>query len=206
MAYFGTQPNEVKKNTGLYTPSKILQLTKDGHWGGSLELIQEQIITSTTAAVQFTNLANTPHDVYFLTFDNVTTDTDDVYLTLQLSNDNGSSYETSNYDYAHQVGTASSSFSEARSTTAGQFFLSGNIGNASYEKANGYAYLYNLLDSSKFSFISHQSSDYLSSAVLRMMYGGGTYHTAETINAFKLLMNSGNITTGNFKLYGVKQI
>ncbi len=40
MAYLGTQPNDVKKNIGLYTPSGILQLTKDGNWGGSLELIQ----------------------------------------------------------------------------------------------------------------------------------------------------------------------
>jgi len=42
MTYLGTQPNNVKKNTGLYTPSEILQLEKDGHWGGSLELIEEQ--------------------------------------------------------------------------------------------------------------------------------------------------------------------
>ena len=39
MSYLGTQPNDVKKNTGLYTPGEILQLTKDGSWGGSLELI-----------------------------------------------------------------------------------------------------------------------------------------------------------------------
>ena len=39
MSYIGTQPNDVKKNIGLYTPSKILQLTKDGSWGGSLQLI-----------------------------------------------------------------------------------------------------------------------------------------------------------------------
>ena len=43
MAYLGTQPNDVKKNTGLYTPSEILQLTKDGSWGGSLELIEDKI-------------------------------------------------------------------------------------------------------------------------------------------------------------------
>ena len=42
MAYLGTQPNDVKKNTGLYTPSEILQLTKDGSGGGSVELIQEK--------------------------------------------------------------------------------------------------------------------------------------------------------------------
>lgn len=206
MAYLGTQPNDVKKNTGLYTPSEILQLTKDGSWGGSLELIQEQNITSSTATVEFTNLANASHDVYFLTADNVTTDTDDSYLNLQFSNDNGSSYETSNYDYGHQTATSSGTFSEARSTTAGQFFISGNIGTAGNEKANGYVYLYNLLNSSKYSLITHQSSDDLASGTFRMMFGGGTYHVAETNNAFRLLMNSGNITTANFKLYGVKQI
>ena len=206
MAYLGTQPNNVKKNTGLYTPSEILQLTKDGSWGGSLELIEEQNITSSTATVEFTNLANAPYDVYFLTADNVTTDTDSSYLTLQFSNDNGSSYETSNYDYAHQYIISSGTSVEARSTTAGQFFITGDIGTGSNEKGNCYVYLYNLLDSSKFSFITHQGSDFLQSAAFRMNFGGGTYHTAETINAFKLLMNSGNITTANFKIYGVKQI
>ena len=46
MSYIGTQPNDVKKNTGLYTPSDILQLTKEGSWGGSLELIQSQNFTN----------------------------------------------------------------------------------------------------------------------------------------------------------------
>ena len=47
MSYIGTQPNNVKKNIGLYNPSEILQLTKDGSWGGSLELIEEQFIKAT---------------------------------------------------------------------------------------------------------------------------------------------------------------
>ena len=70
MAYLGMQPNDVKVNTGLYSPSEILQLTKDGSWGGSLQLIAENNITSTTASVDFTGLANTPYDVYLLTVDN----------------------------------------------------------------------------------------------------------------------------------------
>ena len=40
MAYLGTQPNNVKKNTGLYSPSEIYQLEKDGNWSSSLELIE----------------------------------------------------------------------------------------------------------------------------------------------------------------------
>ncbi len=206
--YLGDTSTKIKqqvKNQGVISISEAYELEKVGQLSGSLELIEEQNITSSTAVVQFTNLANTPYDVYFLTADNVTTDTDDTYLTLQFSNDNGSSYETSNYDYAHQTGTASGTFAEARSTTAGQLFISGNIGTASNEKANCYVYFYNMLSSSEYSLITHQGSDILSSATHRMNWGGGMYHTAETNNAFRLLMNSGNITTANFKLYGVKE-
>ena len=30
MSYIGTQVNDIVKNTGVYTPSEILQLEKDG--------------------------------------------------------------------------------------------------------------------------------------------------------------------------------
>ncbi len=65
MAYLGTQPNDVKKNTGLYTPSEILQLTKDGSWGGSLELIQTQTVSSAVAQVDFTSIQESNYDVLF---------------------------------------------------------------------------------------------------------------------------------------------
>ena len=58
MPYIGTQPNDVKKNTGLYTPSDILELTKDGSWGGSLELIAEQTYSSAVSFVDFTSIGN----------------------------------------------------------------------------------------------------------------------------------------------------
>ena len=51
MSYLGTQPNNVKQNTGLYTPSEILELTKDGSWGGSLELIEEQTYSGAVASI-----------------------------------------------------------------------------------------------------------------------------------------------------------
>ena len=62
MTYLGTQPNNVKKNTGLYTPSEILQLTKDGSWGGSLELIEEQTFSATTT-IDFTSIKGNKYDV-----------------------------------------------------------------------------------------------------------------------------------------------
>ena len=67
MAYVGTQPNDVKQNIGLYTPSQILQLTKDGNWGGSIEFIQSQTATS-SSAVNFTNLLGSKYDVHLFIY------------------------------------------------------------------------------------------------------------------------------------------
>lgn len=68
MPYLGTQPNNVKKNTGVYTPSEILQLTKDGSWGGSLELIEEQTVSGTPTTINFTTLKADIYDVHFMTY------------------------------------------------------------------------------------------------------------------------------------------
>ena len=65
MSYIGTQPNNVKSNIGLYSPNQILKLKKDGHWGGSLELIEEQTASS-SSATDFTSILETKYDVHFL--------------------------------------------------------------------------------------------------------------------------------------------
>ena len=68
MVYLGTQPNNIKQNTGLYTPSEILELTKDGSWGGSLELIEEQTVSGTPTTINFTTLKEDIYDVHFMTY------------------------------------------------------------------------------------------------------------------------------------------
>ena len=91
MAYLGTQPNDVKKNTGLYTPSEILELTKDGSWGGSLELIAEQTVSS-ASALDFTSIKENVYDVHYLV-GGFTQQSDNI--SIRLSNDNGSSFISS---------------------------------------------------------------------------------------------------------------
>ena len=64
-------------------------------------------------------------------------------------------------------------------------------------------YLYNFLDSSKFSSLNYHGVSSLS-GTMRMGYGGGVYQTAEVINGFQLL--SSGTTGGTAKLYGLKQL
>ena len=203
MPYIGTQPNDVKKNTGLYTPSEILQLTKDGSWGGSLELIEEQVITSTTSAVDFTDLKN--YDVHFLTLNGMQPTSDNDFGVIQFSNDGGSTFESSNYQYANQSIEADGSTVESKSTTATSLITTCLAGNATNEKANGYIYLYNLLDSSKYSFQTWQSISINNEQIFQMRFGSGVYSVAETINAIRLLSNAGTNFSATASLYGIAE-
>ena len=207
MPYIGTQPNDVKKNTGLYTPSEILQLKKDGNWGGSLELIEE-INISSTGAIDITNIKENVYDVHLLTFDDFVTTAVGDALSIRLSNDSGSTFEASNYRYALQYGQGNGSFGEIKTTSGtGLKDITGNI-QGTNARANGYVYLYNLGDSSKYSFISFQSSTtVVSTLILQIRFGSGVYTVAETINALRIDGDSftGTPTGGTISLYGIAE-
>ena len=199
MAYLGTQPNDVKKNIGLYTPSEILQLTKDGSWGGSLELIQEQTVSG-VSNTDFTSIKENVYDVHFLQFymSEVT-----AAVRLQLSNDSGSSFITSGYQFALEFGRTSGTFGEDK-TTSGASISDFGSGGSGLEK-NAYVCLYNLGDSSKYSFATNMMFNNHPSISYYMGYGCGVLPTAETHNALRLDGVSGTMT-GEAKLFGIKQL
>ena len=205
MPYLGTQPNDVKKNTGLYTPSEILQLTKEGSWGGSLELIEEQTYSSAVSFVDFTSIGN--YDVHLFQYSNINEPTTSLgALGLRFSADSGSSFASSGYQYALQYGTVTGIFGEDKSTSDSQIMLE-NVGSGSFDSANGYCYIYNALNSSKYTFSSTQSMNDRAGQPTTMRFGGGVQPTAQTVNAFRILSTKGgNFTSFNIKLYGVKQI
>jgi hypothetical protein len=208
MTYLGTQPNDVKKNTGLYTPSEILQLTKDGSWGGSLELIAEQTV-SAVAGFNLTNIKENVYDVHLLQFNSVhtTSNTSNTYYRLRVSTDGGSSFVTSGYQYAYQDGSSAGAFNEVKSTSASEMFLTFTSDNATNNaNANGYCYIYNLGNSNKYSFTTFQSIGQINNSTNYMWFGGNVYPQANIVNALNISTSTGFNFDGHFKLYGVKQI
>jgi hypothetical protein len=197
MPYIGTQPNDVKKNTGVYTPSEILQLTKEGSWGGSLELITEQTFT-TSSTVENTSIQENKYDVHLL------------YINAEGSTASNSGiqfYESgtletaSVYQYAHQYGTSGGSFGEGKSTGVDRIYT---VNYGATHKTGLYIYLYNLGNSSKYSFLTYHGNQSFASSTT-MFFGGGVLPQASTVDGFRVYLNTGTIT-GEYKLYGVKQI
>ena len=207
MAYLGTQPNDVKKNTGLYTPSEILQLTKDGSWGGSLELIQSQTFSSTVSAVDFTSIKENVYDVHYLQIENSGNVTDNRRLTCRLY-ESGVLETASVYQIATQTGTGAGSFVEVKSTGIDEMRLCDNTGgNSTGEKANSYAYFYNLGNSSKYSFMTFHSVVGNNAGSVSMEFGGCVLPQTSTVDGIRVLINDdSDFDSFTMKLYGVKQI
>jgi hypothetical protein len=205
--------NQTVKNSGVFSISDVADLTKQGKFGGSLELIEEQNLTSGASTIEFTNLKELKYDVHYLKgtvfFDGTANSNYDAYI--RVSNDGGSTYESgANYQYAYlNAKGESTSFNERRDTAATYFRFEGAADRAA-SSLNFYSYFYNLGDSGKYSFMTFQSSAviYLSGAEqLRTRFGGQVYDVAETINALQFSTNATQYDTDtNIKLYGVKQI
>lgn len=205
--YLGqNQPNQTVSNSGVFSITDVAELQSQGALGGSLELIAEQTF-SNVAGVEFTAIQENNFDVHYLQCENIQTQQDAKRLVIQLSNDGGSTYETTNYQHAMQYGSSAGVFSEVKSTSYSAFYSSADMGTGTNETCNVYWYLYNLGNSSKYSFSTHQLSEFDKNAQLRMVFGGNVYTVAETINAIKVLGVTGTANiTGTIKLYGVKQI
>ena len=199
MSYIGTQPNNVKKNIGLYNPSEILQLTKDGSWGGSLELIQSQTV-STVANVAFTTIKESVYDVHLLQVFNYQPATND---RLGMRFYEGGVLETASvYEYAYQYGYYSGSFGENKSTGDSHLKICPDEVNGAGDSSEAYCYIYNAGDSSKYTLTSQQmvGTDFF-------RFGGGILPQASTVDGLYLYGdNNGENFSCTANLYGVKQI
>ena len=204
MSYIGTQPNNVKKNTGLYTPNDITALTKEGSWGGSLELIESQIYSSgTISAVDFTSIKGAKFNVHFLTWSNVDFASEEV-PALRFA-ESGTWETASVYHFALQGYGTSGGFAENKST--GETYCL--LGNYTDDVTNGYAYIYNAHNSSKYTFVTSQSmdDDQDSSPQSIGIFGGNVLPQASTVDGIRFTGSaSTNFSSFTVKLYGVKQI
>lgn len=194
--YLGTAPNQIKSNSGVFSVSDINELEAKGHFGGSLELIAEQTISS-GSTLNFTSIKESVYDVHFIQGFNIVSSSANTGVNIRLSNDGGSSYENSNYRFAtYYLGAIGAG--EYKQTSFSTLPFTSDTANQNKQAT---AYFYNLGNASKFSFHNFKSVD-----VPYYFCGGGVYTVAEKIDAIQFLSNNGNAWTGTIKIFGMKQI
>jgi hypothetical protein len=187
-------PNQTVNNSGVYSITDSSNLQSQGKLGGSLELIQEQTVSSVTD-VDFTSIQQNKYDVHFATWQ-----FEKAVGRMDIRFYESGVLETGNvYQYARQTGQTGGTFAESKSTGFGGIPIDVGMTN---KQSQGYIYFYNLGNSAKYSFATLQSfiEDY------GFTFGGGVLPQTSAVDGIRFRnVDTANIT-GTLKLYGVKQI
>ena len=172
---------------------------------GKLELIETQTITSSTASMIFSSIQESTYNVHFLTFHNFKPTANNPRLVLRFF-ESGVEESGSVYQYALQQGRTSGTFSEAKSTGNTYIHLGGNQDNAGQDISNGYIYIYNAGDSSKYTFTTKQMTEiYYSGSAYQFYFGSGVLPQTSTVDEIKLFTTTDNIAKLTASLYGIAE-
>ncbi len=167
-------------------------------------LIKIEDVTASSSATVTLNPINSTYDVYKVIFENVVPATDNVKLQARFQNASGD-VTSSEYDFAGKVLKTASGFEDDSATNQSAFDLTDQeLGTATEQVGNGVMYLFNTSNSSEYSFYTLEASCYDDNSNLFGNQGGGVLTVAESHIAITFKMASGNIASGRFVLYGIR--
>lgn len=183
---------------------------------GSLTLIKS-ITASSSASIEFINgtsgvVLDGTYLSYVFSFIDIHPQTDNVFLTFNLSTDGGSNYnvtKTTTYFRArHDEADTTTSLAYLGTHDLAQSanfqYLSGDTGNGVDESCVGTLYLFNPSSTTYVKHFISTFNSYRFNDFTGNEFSAGYGNTTSAINAIKFQMSSGNIDDGTIKLYGVK--
>ena len=170
-------------NKGIFTPKDIYDLDSADKWTqlGQLELIQTQTYSSGVSAVDFTSIKESEYGIHFMTFNNMQSDTDNKEVMQIQLYESGVLETGSVYAFSRQNCSDGGGFGNSKTATDDDWPLMGGSGNQTNEKQYAYLYLYNLGDSTKYSFCTWMSGMWSSDPYFYNGYGSGLMSQASLV-------------------------
>lgn len=169
-------------------------------------------ITATAASdsstIEFTGLSSTYH-AYKVVIKDLVPASDGTLLYLRTSTDNGTSFDSgaSEYKWSHMGVDNDGSLRNDGSSGATQMILIGrtndSIGNNTNETCSAELWVFNPSSASHTRAFC-QSTYVRTNGDFWVMWASGVRVDTTAVDAIQLLMDTGNITSGNFTLYGLK--
>jgi len=173
---------------------------------GSLVLIDSQTVSSAVATLDLGGADwDSSYDVYKVVVNNVVPSLDQKTLLFRHLDSSNNVLSTNNYDVAFKVLRTDTSHENAYGTATWAYVVDNYIGTGTGEVANAVLYLFSSNSSNEYTYHTVESTYMNHSGVLRGAQGGGVYEVATATKGVQFFMNSGNIASGTFKLYGFKK-
>jgi len=170
------------------------------------------VTASNVATVDFVNgsggvVFDSTYKAYAVVVTNVIPATDNQSLMFRTSTNAGSSYDSGagNYAYAQSGYTSSAVGSNQGSTGDTALYLTnGGVGNGTGENVSCVIYISNPAGTSVYKQVYGGVAWFDASAVLHTINIHGARLAVADVDAIRFLFSSGNITSGTFTLYGLK--
>tara|TARA_B100000029_G_scaffold332829_1_gene324997 strand:- start:55 stop:579 length:525 start_codon:yes stop_codon:yes gene_type:complete len=172
---------------------------------GSLVLIDSVTASDDATVTLGTTDWDSSYNVYMVTLNKIIPATDNTNINARLTKASDNSVDdSSNYDRVMVELRADGSFYDYSGADSDAMFLDLS-GTGTGEQVNGVAYLFNFNNASEYSFLTFENTGLDSSANLRGRQGGFVLTVAQATNGIQFYFGSGNIDSGEFKLYGLKK-
>ena len=193
-------------DSGIFSVYKVTESS-----GGAKQHI-ETIEANSQSSVDFTNVfdADDGYDRYAIQADNVIPSEDASQLQSRFSSDSGSTFDSGSSDYAHSIFTADErgeTFSSGSSSDNAIDNIIASIGNDESENDTSTA---NILiseptNANRSTVLRSSSSRYGNSfsGPFGSSYSGGVRLTQSAIDSIQFFMDSGDIASGTFSVYGI---
>ena len=182
-------------DTTIMTPLRVTQAIAS-------ELLLASGNVTSAAQLDIILSAYTGYSSFEVRFFNLLPVSNAVALYMQVSTNGGSSFVTTQdyRSYGNILNSNSPSVSDVvDSTTAGALYIGRSIGNTTFKKALGSIIFSPRSDG--FSYMSRLSNESSSATDGLQQFCNGS-HTSTNVNAIRLLMSAGNISTMSWSLYG----
>lgn len=166
---------------------------------------------STSSSIDFTTGIDSAYDEYIITMRGMRPTIDNTGLRLRMSTDGGSTWITADYDWQYNtsgvVGAGGSDDSYTASINSHCELTSLSLNAGSTHVAQGEIHVGSPADSSiatvgRAIFVNYVHSP----SALYEHESSFDYGVAASVNAVQLYMSSGNISVGEFTLYGVRSL
>jgi Concanavalin A-like lectin/glucanases superfamily len=188
----GSWPNQTVSATGAAAAPGIV--------------LVEQHTASTSAELDFTTCISSTYDEYDIEVNQIIPATNGANITLQVSTNGGSSYDTgSNYSWA-VFGFSNSGSAVSGNQGDTSIGLANIVYNGSNYSLSGTYKLFNPGGSIYKQMAGHYEAVNNGDVGAAQAEGhiiGGKYKSTTAVNAFRILASSGNLTSGTVRCYGV---
>jgi len=160
---------------------------------------------STSATLDFTTFYSSTYDEYVIEFVNVIPATNNAVLWMRMSTNGGSSYDTSAiYDYTSGFAYSGGTGVGSSATNSTKLLLMDATSNSANYGIVGSVRLFSpgstALYKTVVGTVMRSDGNGLGLVLLNAM---GSYKSATAVNAVRFLMDTGNITSGTIRIYGV---